>query len=393
MNYITVKETADKWGVSERTVQHYCVVSKIPGAKCIGKQWLIPETAEQPTDGRKKRAGESAAPYHFPILCFSPYFEQREEMNDAEKKLLQAQLLHWEGKFYDSMVVCRELLADDLPPYLAFGTHFAFGFNALLLGLYAEYQGALDALRQILDAQTEYREDLKLIIAALTYHGTMNCADFMKIDPLQLSTEAGYYYKYLTIMQMILSPKETGIPSFGLLYADFLTIPQSLTPVYNTYCFMLGVQKVHACDIETRRKFLEKAIQTAVSQGWTCRLTKYLSFEPQLVFEIASSLCGKSFAKKIRERQKLNVRNWMICSRFEKVPSLWTQFDVEQRELLLLISYDYSYEQLAKIKGRTVSEMKKEIGFLCNAVGIETKAQLVKYSGNVYNGTSANIDV
>jgi len=48
MKYISVAETAKKWGVSERSVRGYCAGGKIDGAFLTGKTWNIPETAKKP---------------------------------------------------------------------------------------------------------------------------------------------------------------------------------------------------------------------------------------------------------------------------------------------------------------------------------------------------------
>ncbi|MBQ8336085.1 MAG: Fic family protein [Bacteroidaceae bacterium] len=42
MKYISVKEFAGKYGVSERTVRNYCAAGKIEGALLIGKTWSLP---------------------------------------------------------------------------------------------------------------------------------------------------------------------------------------------------------------------------------------------------------------------------------------------------------------------------------------------------------------
>lgn len=48
MKYLSVKEMAEKWNLSVRTVRNYCAVEKIPGAFLTGKTWNIPEDAVQP---------------------------------------------------------------------------------------------------------------------------------------------------------------------------------------------------------------------------------------------------------------------------------------------------------------------------------------------------------
>ena len=48
MKYLSVKDTAKKWGVSERSVRGYCAADRIPGAVLSGKTWKIPENAVKP---------------------------------------------------------------------------------------------------------------------------------------------------------------------------------------------------------------------------------------------------------------------------------------------------------------------------------------------------------
>jgi len=54
MEYITVREAAEKWGVSVRRVQYLCKHNMVPGAVQLGKVWTIPKDAGKPRDGRYK---------------------------------------------------------------------------------------------------------------------------------------------------------------------------------------------------------------------------------------------------------------------------------------------------------------------------------------------------
>ncbi len=53
MTYITVKEAAQKWGISERQAQQLCVSGRIEGATKFGGAWAIPDNAEKPSDPRR----------------------------------------------------------------------------------------------------------------------------------------------------------------------------------------------------------------------------------------------------------------------------------------------------------------------------------------------------
>ena len=54
MEFLTVKEAGEKWGITSRMVTVYCSKGRIPGAVKKGNLWLIPQEAEKPIDQRKK---------------------------------------------------------------------------------------------------------------------------------------------------------------------------------------------------------------------------------------------------------------------------------------------------------------------------------------------------
>lgn len=54
MKYLSIKETAKKWGLTQRRVQVLCSQNRIPGLIRIGSTWGIPDNAEKPQDMRIK---------------------------------------------------------------------------------------------------------------------------------------------------------------------------------------------------------------------------------------------------------------------------------------------------------------------------------------------------
>lgn len=55
MKYMSAREAADKWGISQRRVAVLCSENRINNATMIGNMWLIPVTAEKPIDARSTR--------------------------------------------------------------------------------------------------------------------------------------------------------------------------------------------------------------------------------------------------------------------------------------------------------------------------------------------------
>lgn len=55
--YMTVKQAAKKWGISDRRIRTLCAEGKISGVTREGRSWLIPTDARKPQDGRFKTTG------------------------------------------------------------------------------------------------------------------------------------------------------------------------------------------------------------------------------------------------------------------------------------------------------------------------------------------------
>lgn len=55
MDFISVREAASKWEISERRVQRLCEDGRIEGIERFGRSWMIPKDAEKPNDLRKER--------------------------------------------------------------------------------------------------------------------------------------------------------------------------------------------------------------------------------------------------------------------------------------------------------------------------------------------------
>lgn len=55
MEFMSAKEAAEKWGISQRRVAVLCSENRIPEATMVGNMWIIPSDAEKPVDARSLR--------------------------------------------------------------------------------------------------------------------------------------------------------------------------------------------------------------------------------------------------------------------------------------------------------------------------------------------------
>ena len=54
MEYLSIRQTSEKWGLSKRRIQVLCAEGRIPGAMKVDYSWVIPSDAEKPKDARIK---------------------------------------------------------------------------------------------------------------------------------------------------------------------------------------------------------------------------------------------------------------------------------------------------------------------------------------------------
>ena len=63
MDYISVQQAAEQWGISDRRVRVLCEQGKIPGVVQEGRSYLLPSDAVKPADGRRTRHKEISSQY------------------------------------------------------------------------------------------------------------------------------------------------------------------------------------------------------------------------------------------------------------------------------------------------------------------------------------------
>ncbi len=68
MDFMSTKEAAQKWGISQRRVAVLCSENRISNAAMIGNMWLIPINTEKPKDARSLRYSESLIQKAKPFL-------------------------------------------------------------------------------------------------------------------------------------------------------------------------------------------------------------------------------------------------------------------------------------------------------------------------------------
>ncbi len=86
--YISVKDVAEKWGISDRRVRVLCSEGKIHGAILEGKTWKIPFNAIKPQDGRYKTT-----------ISLLEQIENKKKLLDTKRPLTKGELERIQEEF------------------------------------------------------------------------------------------------------------------------------------------------------------------------------------------------------------------------------------------------------------------------------------------------------
>ncbi|MBQ7391721.1 MAG: Dam family site-specific DNA-(adenine-N6)-methyltransferase, partial [Clostridia bacterium] len=64
IQYITAREAAERWNISQRRVSILCAENRIPDVAMLGNMWIIPRDAEKPADARKEKQIKTTEKVH-----------------------------------------------------------------------------------------------------------------------------------------------------------------------------------------------------------------------------------------------------------------------------------------------------------------------------------------
>ncbi len=386
MEYINAKEASVKWGISERRVRYLCSEGKVSGAKSIGKQWIIPADTARPVDGRTKnaRAQKDEEPYHFPLLIYTRHYASQAELSDSEKLLLQAQELHLQGEYVESVSLCRKLLAEEPTTAVTVGAYFTIAFNAMLIGLPMEYQEAAAKMETLCRAEKLHQMDYLLLLLMIRFHTDWNFKPLARLDSRLLSPDALLTHQYLLLTASLVSGEEeteTAVTFFSVTCRRAEL--EGVLPIAIQMHCILSVLYRRLERTEDRQVHMDCACRIAVKNGWVPAVAKYYTMDA-VAFDQTLDRYGKKYALWLKEKTDKNLMSWQQSWKTQhdlNIPLMKT----EEEEMIALLYFGYSNRVIAELKGITMSRVNQLMRKLCEKYGCESKKELVQYAEKQYH--------
>jgi len=360
MEYLSVKETALKWDLTERSIQNYCMNNKIVGAKQIGKQWLIPIDAEKPID-KRYRANKNIAieqSYHFPLLIFSKYYTLTSELSDCEKILYDAQLDYLKGKYQDAIIKSRNALLKAQSNSTIFGCHLTIAYSALIFGLHTEYSNEISILKKMVKDEVAYKADFELLLAGLLSHVKRSSRVITKLDPNSFSIDAIYYYNYILLQTYLVDNDKVKDKVVSQNIVLLRTIAnEGILPLEFSLNCIIGAIYGAANKVDEQEIYLRRACEICVKENWFGLFSKYYIKDYPVINKILYQYDPK-YVDTLTELEKFSMNNWFFAHRVSQGNLIFSELSVQQNEVLFLLTYNCPLQSLAIIMGINNDELK-----------------------------------
>lgn len=250
MDYITIREAAEKWGISLRLTQRLCTQGRVPGARKFGGAWAIPADAVKPGRlNQQKPRPKTAPPLQSepdPLLSIMPLMNTAfvpgqcrravSSMPEGPRKnIARAEYYYFSGQ--------AEKAVKAVEPYLSspdvgqrISACWIYGYASLAIGQIQQARRALETVRDVLSQRDVLPSRLAAAVsfvaagAAVLLHlpvpeESSHAEEVLPLLPLGLRAFALYIRAHALYLQKDYS-KSLGIAETALaMGADQYPIP------------------------------------------------------------------------------------------------------------------------------------------------------------------------
>ncbi len=142
LSYISAKDAAKKWNISQRRVATLCSEERIGGAMMVGNMWIIPANAEKPIDKRTVRYEKT---HKTELKPFVKWVGGKGQLIDEIEKMFPADGEKFLKKYAEPMVGGGALFFSVLSKY-GFEELYISDINSELINAYAAIKQDVEAL-------------------------------------------------------------------------------------------------------------------------------------------------------------------------------------------------------------------------------------------------------
>ncbi len=405
MFMITVKDAAEKWGVTTRRVQDLCKQGRIPGAQRWERTWMIPRDAVYPTQ-------QTAHVESLPMPRKSPFLDMTDlyktpgtvdkciaalEGQPEAQQLFAAQIAYSRGQIdavYDHM---NYFLQAHSGFYAVLGGGLLLSLCAMWRGDMALWQKARQHIQEAPCKSDADRDIVKMTIAAADsairhtedYPEWFRRGRFGILPPDAHPAASVYYVKYLlyvaqdVAMQKLYRENVNGMNLMRFLpYLIEPLITQAVTQgtvLPEIYLRLLCATVYKDLGSPDRAyEHIDKAIALALPDGLLGALAEHRrqlgsALDDRLALQDPNAL------KKLKELHKQLTAGWAKLHNAVLTRRISTALSTREREVAKLVAFGLTNPEIAQRLNLSVASVKSIITMIRNKTGIESRSELAHF--------------
>lgn len=403
MNYITVKEAAEKWGVSVRRVQFLCNQNRIKGASRMGKSWVIPQSAVLPNARRRDEAPTLPMPRKSPFLDMTNLYNQAGRADACAEMLVNQPEAH---ALFEAQIALRRGEIDKVYEQARYFLQAHSGFYAILgggmlLAQCAIWRGDLflwkEAKKHICEAPCKDEHDRELVSLAIAiidssiydnkdYPEWFKSGNFEALPGDAHPAAKVFYVKYLYMAAYAIATKQyrlEGVEGLALMRL----LPNSIEPMISQavidktvipemYLRMSCAVAYYYSGMKERAILhIDKAIKLAIADGLYGFLTEYVRHFDELL-EQRIALQDENAVVAVKGLNNIYSVGWArLSAQVREKVDVIGGLDTTERQIVKLCAFGYTNREIAAMLYTSESTVSHAITRILNKTGLMNKKE------------------
>ena len=404
MRYMSVKQAAERWGVTPRRVQDLCKQGKIPGAQLWERTWMLPEDAAYPS--AKAESVNMPMPRKSPFLSMTDLYHTPGTADAAAealtgqpeaKSLFEAEIAYSRGNIDAVCEKAQYFLDKHSGPYAVIAAGMLLGLCAMWKGDPELFKKAKMHICQIPGKTDADQSILELSLAAtdLSIRDLRDFPDWFKRGCFsRLPADAHpaakvYYVKLLMIYVQDLAMSKYSREGMNGL-ALMKVLPNTIEPlicqavVDKTVMVELYLRLLCAIcchnggDTERAIHHIDKAIALALPDRLLGPLAEHRRQLGHLLDD-RLALADTQALKELKALHKQLNAGWTRLHNAVLEKSVSVSLSAREREVARLAVFGLSDGEIAEQLSLSKSTVKSLISMAKNKTGSIKRAELVEF--------------
>lgn len=403
MEYITVREAAEKWQVSHRRVQVLCSQGRIKGAYRFGKSWMIPVTAVLPNARKNVKEPNLPLPRKSPFLDMTDLYNEAGNADKCAEMLINNPEAH---ALFEAQIAYRRGEINKVYDHARYFLNSHSGFYAILgggmlLALCAIWRGDIElwneAKKHIFEAPHKTAEEREIISLSLAiidssvydnkdYPEWFTIGNFEALPPAAHPAAKVFYVKYLYMTAFAIASKQfslEGVSGLSLMKMIPNTIEPLITQavvdktvIPEIFLRMSCAVAYHNSGMKERAILhMDRAIALALKDRFYGILAEYIRHFDGLLEE-RISLVNPDATSAVKALYSTYIVGWSALSGKVRNKYIATNLTPREHEVAKLTAFGFKASEIASMLYLSESTIKQTVTRVLNKTGLQEKSEL-----------------